>query len=399
MVFIMKININENYLNLKENYLFSDINKKVKKFKEENPDKNVIRLGIGDVTRPLPKVIVDAMVKASNEMLEKDTFRGYPPEAGYDFLREAIKNYYNRYNVSLNLNDIFVSDGAKSDMGNLLDIFGKNNILIPDPVYPVYLDTNIMSNNNVIFMKGNMENNFLPLPNKSLYGKSYIIYICSPNNPTGAAYNYDELKCFVDFAKETESLIIYDAAYEAFINESDIPHSIYEIDGAMDVAIEVASFSKFAGFTGIRCGYTVVPDGLNVNGVSLNKLWARRQSTKFNGVSYITQRAAEAALSDLGILECKKNLSYYMENALMLKEFFTKKGIWFCGGITSPYIWLKCPFNMTSWEFFDFLLLKCNVVGTPGSGFGSMGDGFFRITSFGTKEDTKEAIRRMDLVL
>ena len=399
MVFTMKININQNYLSLKESYLFSDINKKVKKYKEENPDKNIIRLGIGDVTRPLPKVIVDALVLASKEMGVKETFRGYPPESGYDFLKEAIKEYYKRIDVNLDLADIFVSDGAKSDMGNLLDIFSNNNILIPDPVYPVYVDTNIMSGNNITFIKGNMENKFLPLPNDTLYGKSYIIYICSPNNPTGASYNYDGLKKWVDFAKNTGSIIIYDAAYEAFISDSEIPHSIYEIDGASSCAIEVSSFSKFAGFTGIRCGYTIVPSSIEVQGVKLNKLWSRRQSTKFNGVSYITQRAAEAALSVEGINECMKNLSYYMENALMLKDFFTKKGIWYTGGITSPYIWLKCPNNMTSWEFFDFLLEKCNVVGTPGSGFGSMGEGFFRITSFGTKEDTKEAIRRMDLVL
>ena len=294
--------------------------------------------------------------------------------------------------------DIFISDGAKSDMGNLLDIFGKNNILIPDPVYPVYLDTNIMHNNNVIFIDGNKDNNFLPLPNDSLYGKSYIIYICSPNNPTGASYNKEQLKEWVSFAKKTESLIIYDAAYEAFI-DNDVPHSIYEIDGASSIAIEVASFSKFAGFTGIRCGYTIVPSSININGVLLNKLWKRRQSTKFNGVSYITQVAASVALTTEGIKECQKNLCYYKENARLLKEFFKKKGIWFSGGDNSPYIWLECPFGMSSWEFFQFLLEKCNVIGTPGVGFGKNGEGFFRITSFGTKEDTLEAIRRMDLVL
>lgn len=392
------ININTNYLNLKESYLFSDINKKIKEYKKTNPDAKIIRLGIGDVTLPLPKLIVDSMVKASQEMGVGDTFRGYPPEFGHDFLRNNVKDYYKRYNVDINLDDIFISDGAKSDMGNLLDIFGKNNILIPDPVYPVYLDTNIMHNNNVIFIDGNKDNNFLPLPNDSLYGKSYIIYICSPNNPTGASYNKEQLKEWVSFAKKTESLIIYDAAYEAFI-DNDVPHSIYEIDGASSIAIEVASFSKFAGFTGIRCGYTIVPSSININGVLLNKLWKRRQSTKFNGVSYITQVAASVALTSEGIKECQKNLCYYKENARLLKEFFKKKGIWFSGGDNSPYIWLECPFGMSSWEFFQFLLEKCNVIGTPGVGFGKNGEGFFRITSFGTKEDTLEAIRRMDLVL
>lgn len=392
------ININTNYLNLKESYLFSDINKKIKEYKKTNPDAKIIRLGIGDVTLPLPKLIVDSMVKASQEMGVKDTFRGYPPEFGHDFLRNNVKDYYKRYNVDIDLDDIFISDGAKSDMGNLLDIFGKNNILIPDPVYPVYLDTNIMHNNNVIFIDGNKDNNFLPLPNDSLYGKSYIIYICSPNNPTGASYNKEQLKEWVSFAKKTESLIIYDAAYEAFI-DNDVPHSIYEIDGASSIAIEVASFSKFAGFTGIRCGYTIVPSSININGVLLNKLWKRRQSTKFNGVSYITQVAASVALTTEGIKECQKNLCYYKENARLLKEFFKEKGIWFSGGDNSPYIWLECPFGMSSWEFFQFLLEKCNVIGTPGVGFGKNGEGFFRITSFGTKEDTLEAIRRMDLVL
>ena len=392
------ININTNYLNLKESYLFSDINKKIKEYKKTNPDAKIIRLGIGDVTLPLPKLIVDSMVKASQEMGVKDTFRGYPPEFGHDFLRNNVKTYYKRYNVDIDLDDIFISDGAKSDMGNLLDIFGKNNILIPDPVYPVYLDTNIMHNNNVVFIDGNKDNNFLPLPNDSLYGKSYIIYICSPNNPTGASYNKEQLKEWVSFAKKTESLIIYDAAYEAFI-DNDVPHSIYEIDGASSIAIEVASFSKFAGFTGIRCGYTIVPSSININGVLLNKLWKRRQSTKFNGVSYITQVAASVALTTEGIKECQKNLCYYKENARLLKEFFKKKGIWFSGGDNSPYIWLECPFGMSSWEFFQFLLEKCNVIGTPGVGFGKNGEGFFRITSFGTKEDTLEAIRRMDLVL
>lgn len=394
----MKIKANVNYLNLKESYLFSDINKKVKKYKEEHSDANIIRLGIGDVTRPLPKCIVDAMIKASNEMGVKETFRGYPPEFGYDFLREAIKNYYLRYNVKLNLADIFVSDGAKSDIGNMLDILGENNILIPDPVYPVYVDSNIMHNNKIYYLDGNKENNFLPLPT-NVKEMPYVIYICSPNNPTGASYNYNELKTWVDFAIKTGSLIIYDAAYEAFIDSNDIPHSIYEIEGARTCAIEICSFSKFAGFTGVRCGYTIVPEEIDADGVKLNKLWGRRQSTKFNGVSYITQKAAEAALSDEGIKACHENLNYYKENAKALAKLFTEKGIWFTGGITSPYIWLECPNNMESWDFFDYLLDKAHIVGTPGAGFGKNGNKYFRITSFGTHEATLEAIERLKKLL
>jgi len=393
----MKIKINDNFLNLEENYLFSDINKRVNKYKQNNPNADIIKLGIGDVTLPLPKIVVDALIKASNEMLSKDTFRGYPPEYGYDFLKEAIKNYYKRNGYDLDIESIFVSDGAKSDLGNLVDILGDNEIYIPNPVYPVYLDSNIMSGRNIKFLEGNELNNFKPMPD-GLDSNPKIIYLCSPNNPTGATYNYNELKKWVDYAYKTESLIIYDSAYEAFIID-DSPRSIYEIPNAKYVAIEVSSLSKMAGFTGVRCGYTIIPLELKTNDISLNKLWKRRQATKFNGVSYPVQRAAEAALSIEGVKECHKNLDVYKLNAKLLSDLFDKKGIWYSGGKNSPYIWLKCPNNMKSFEFFDFLLEKANIVGTPGVGFGKFGEGYFRLTSFNTTENTLKAISILNKIL
>lgn len=393
----MKIKINDNFLNLEENYLFSDINKRVIKYKEKNPNADIIKLGIGDVTLPLPKIVVAALIKASNEMLSKDTFRGYPPEYGYDFLKEAIKNYYKRNGYNLDIESIFVSDGAKSDLGNLVDILGDNEIYIPNPVYPVYLDSNIMSGRNIKFLEGNELNNFKPMPDR-LDNNPKIIYLCSPNNPTGATYNYNELKAWVDYAYKTESLIIYDSAYEAFIVD-DSPRSIYEIPNAKYVAIEVSSLSKMAGFTGIRCGYTIIPLELKTNDISINKLWKRRQATKFNGVSYPVQRAAEAALSIEGVKECHNNLEVYKLNAKLLSDLFDKKGIWYSGGKNSPYIWLKCHNNMKSFEFFDFLLEKANIVGTPGVGFGKFGEGYFRLTSFNTTENTLKAIERLNKIL
>ncbi len=393
----MKIKVNENFKNIKESYLFSDIAKKVKSYQEAHKDAKIIRLGIGDVTLPLPKIVADAMVKASEEMSVKETFRGYPPEYGYDFLKEAVVNYYGRNKINLNLDDVFISDGAKSDLGNIVDILGDNEIYIPDPVYPVYVDSNIMSGRKINLILGSKENNFLPLP-YGLKCEGAVIYLCSPNNPTGALYNYEELTKWVNFALETGSLIIYDSAYEAFIN-GDYPRSIYAIEGARKCAIEISSLSKVAGFTGTRCGWTIVPKELTSGDTSLNKLWARRQATKFNGVSYPVQRAAEAALSVEGMAECKKNIEYYMENARMLSELFKEKNIYFTGGVNSPYIWLKCPNNMSSWEFFDFLLEEANIVGTPGAGFGKMGEGYFRLTSFGTHEATKEAVERLRKLL
>lgn len=393
----MNIKVNENFDNINESYLFSTINEKIKEFKKTNSNADIIRLGIGDVTLPLSNVVVKALEKASLEMGKKETFRGYPPEYGYDFLKEAIKNYYSRFNVNVDLDAIFCSDGAKSDLGNIVDIFGDNDIYIPNPVYPVYMDSNIMAGRRVHFMNGNEKNGFLPMPGKKL--NNGIYYLCSPNNPCGTAYSYEELKKWVDYAIETESLIIYDSAYEAFISDKNLAHSIYEIEGAKKCCIEVCSFSKQAGFTGLRCGFTIIPLELNSNGYSLNKLWRRRQATKFNGVSYPVQRAAEAALSIEGIKECKNNIDYYMENARMLSELFDEKHIYYTGGKSSPYIWFKCPNGMKSWDFFDYLLVNANVVGTPGEGFGSEGEGYFRITSFNTHEKTKEAIERLRKIL
>lgn len=385
------MNINENYLNLEESYLFSTVAKKVNEFIQNNPDKKVIRLGIGDVTLPLCKVVIEAMHKAVDEMAKKETFRGYGPEQGYDFLREKVQGYYKKRNVELELDEIFISDGAKSDIGNILDIFSKDNvILVPDPVYPVYVDTNIMAGRKVIFANANEENGFLPLPDNNQ--KADIIYICSPNNPTGAVYNREQLKKWVDYAIKNNAIILFDAAYECFISDESLPRSIFEIEGAKNCAIEFCSLSKTAGFTGTRCGYTIVPKLLG----KLNKFWLRRQTTKFNGVPYIIQRGAEAVFTEKGLDEIKENINYYKENAKIISETLDRCNIWHAGGKHSPYIWLKCPNNMKSWEFFDLLLEKIQVVGTPGSGFGKNGEGFFRLTSFGSKENTIEAMKRFE---
>ena len=393
----MKIKLNDNFNNVKESYLFSDINKRVNEYKAKNPNCDIVRLGIGDVTLPLPSIVVDVMVKASKEMLNKDTFRGYPPEYGYDFLKEAVKKYYKRNGTDIDIDSIFISDGAKSDLGNIVDILGDNDIYIPNPVYPVYLDSNIMSGRNIHYIIGRKENNFLPMPDE-LDDKEKVIYLCSPNNPTGATYNYDELKKWVDYANKTGSLIIYDAAYEAFIKDGS-PRSIYQIEGAKSVAVEISSLSKMAGFTGVRCGYSIFPQELMVGDRSLNKLWKRRQATKFNGVSYPVQRAAEAALSEEGVKACQENLKTYYENAKLLCELFDRKKIWYSGGKNSPYIWLKCPNNMKSFDFFDYLLENANIVGTPGVGFGTYGEGYFRLTSFASKENTLKAIERLEKLL
>lgn len=391
--------INQNYLNLKESYLFSDIAKKTAAFKASNPDADIIRLGIGDVTLPLCTAVVDAFDAAVKEMSQKDTFRGYGPEQGYDFLRDAIRDYYEAEDdVELDSSEIFISDGAKSDLGNILDIFDKDNsVLVPDPVYPVYVDTNIMDGREIKYISGNAENGFLPLPNNSL--KADIIYICSPNNPTGAAYDHDGLKKWVDFARENNSVILYDAAYEAFVSSKELVRSIYEIEGARECAIEFASFSKIAGFTGTRCGWTIVPKELEFDGVKLSKLWLRRQTTKFNGVSYPVQRAAAAVFTKEGLMQVRANINYYKQNAKTITDALDKLGIWYTGGVNSPYIWLRCPNGMGSWEFFDLLLTKANVVGTPGAGFGQMGEGYFRLTAFGDHERTKEAANRIVNIL
>ena len=393
----LQIKVNENFFNVKKNYLFSEIAKRVSAYSAEHPEAKIVRLGIGDVTLPLSPVVVEAMKKAADEMGDAATFRGYAPEYGYDFLRGAIAEYYKKFPVDLNAEEIFVSDGAKSDVGNIVDILGDNEILIPDPVYPVYLDSNIMSGRKVSFLKGNHKNGFLPLPD-GVAEKPYVIYLCSPNNPTGAVYNRDGLKKWIDFANKTGSLIIFDSAYEAFIS-GDYPHSIYEIEGARSCAVEICSFSKTAGFTGTRCAWSVFPDELTVGENKLSYLWSRRQATKFNGVPYVVQRAAEAALSAEGQAQCREAVSYYMENARIIGEVLKKKGIEFTGGENSPYLWLKCPNGMGSWEFFDFLLNKAQVVGTPGAGFGEAGEGYFRLTSFGSRESTLEAAERLNKLL
>lgn len=390
--------VNRNYDNLKESYLFYTISEKVKEFRQKNPDADIIRLGIGDVTLPLPPVCVEAMKKACDEMGTASGFRGYGPYEGYDFLRNAIAGHYKSFGVDIDPCEIYVSDGAKSDIGNILDIFSKDNtVLVTDPVYPVYVDTNIMDGRKVVLAPSGMENGFLPLPDESV--DADIIYLCSPNNPTGAVYNREGLKKWVDYAIDRDAVILFDAAYEAFISSPELPHSIFEIEGSEKCAIEFCSFSKTAGFTGTRCGYCVIPSGLERDGASLGSMWLRRQSTKYNGTPYIIQRGAEAAYSPEGRRQTAEMISYYMNNARTLAAAFDSLGIYYTGGINSPYIWFRCPHGMKSWEFFDYLLEKAHVVGTPGVGFGSCGEGFFRMTAFGTAESTAEAAERMKLLL
>lgn len=394
---------NENFLELKESYLFSEVAKRVSTFKEKHPERSVIRLGIGDVTLPLGKAVVEAMHRAADEMGKAETFRGYGPEQGYDFLRKAIAGHYRSFGVELDIDEIFVSDGAKSDTGNITDLFGRDNtVLIPDPVYPVYVDTNTMNSRNIVYINGTAENDFLPMPDRSIHAD--IIYICSPNNPTGACYNKAQLREWVDYALENDAVILFDSAYESFVSDSSLPHSIYEIEGAESCAVEFCSLSKTAGFTGTRCGYTIVPKAItsvSADGreMSLNKMWNRRQCTKFNGVPYVIQRAAEAVFSEEGMEEAKAMTDAYMQNARIISDTMEELGIRYTGGINSPYIWFECPFGMNSWDFFDFLLEKAGVVGTPGAGFGSNGDNWFRLTAFNSKENTVEAMERFRSLL
>ena len=392
----MSATINQNYLKLNESYLFAEIARRIREWQSAHPElsSQLIRMGIGDVTRPLPKTVVDAMVKAAQEMGMAETFRGYGPEQGYDFLKTAIQSYYKKFGVQLALDEIFISDGAKSDLGNILDLFDeKNTVLVTDPVYPVYVDTNMMSGRKIVYAMSSEENGFLPLPAPEY--RADIIYLCSPNNPTGAVYDREGLTKWVRFAQENNAILLFDAAYECFVT-GDLPHSIYEIPGARDVAIEFCSFSKKAGFTGTRCGYTVVPDTLKREGASLNKMWLRRQTTKFNGVSYITQRGAEAVFTEAGEREIEENLQYYRDNASIITETMDRLHIYYTGGKNSPYIWLKCPGDMDSWSFFDKLLNEAYVVGTPGAGFGKSGEKFFRLTAFSTHENTREAMARFE---
>ena len=405
------IKINENFLELQESYLFATIGRKVAEYSKEHPDKKIIKLGIGDVTRPIPSAILDAMHKAVDEMGFSETFRGYGPEQGYDFLREKIRDYdYKARGVNIDIDEIFVSDGAKCDCGNIVDIFAKDNVVaITDPVYPVYLDTNVMSGRsgkfnketgkyeNIVYIPATSENGFMPRFPKE---KVDMIYLCYPNNPTGTTLTKEELKVWVDYAKENKAIILFDSAYEAYISEEDVPHTIYEIEGAKDVAIEFRSYSKTAGFTGLRCAYVVIPKclkGYTENGeeVALNPLWNRRTCTKFNGVSYVTQKGAEATYSEEGREQIEENIKYYKENARIIKKGLEDAGYTTFGGVNSPYVWLKLPEGVKSWDFFDKLLTEANVVGTPGVGFGPSGEGYFRLTGFGTKENTLEAIERI----
>ncbi len=398
--------INENYLKLQGSYLFSEIAKRVAAYKEAHPEADVIRLGIGDVTQPIAPAIIEALHKAVDEMGTPEGFRGYGPEQGYEFLRQAIvKNDYLARGCDISPEEIFVSDGAKCDVGNIQEIFGTDNtVAVCDPVYPVYVDTNVMAGrtgqfnpvtggfDKLIYMPCTAENGFSPkLPEQA----PDLIYLCFPNNPTGAAIRKDALQAWVDYANKNGSVILYDAAYEAYISEEGVPHSIYECEGARGCAIEMHSFSKNAGFTGLRLGYTVIPKDLVCNGTSLHSLWERRHGTRYNGAPYIVQRAGEAVYSEAGKAQLRKQVAYYMENARMIRDGLAQAGFTAYGGVNAPYIWLKTPEGMTSWDFFDRLLNEVQVVGTPGSGFGASGEGYFRLTAFGTHENTREAIKRI----
>ena len=389
--------INRNFDNLVPNYLFAEIAKRTNAYIAAHPDQKVIKLGIGDVTLPLAPVVVDALKAGADEMGVKETFKGYPDYEGYAFVREAIAGYYKRFGVSVAPDEIFVSDGAKSDTGNIGDIFGTDNVvLVTDPVYPVYVDSNIMAGRRIVYAPSTAENGFCAMPDPSVHAD--IIYLCSPNNPTGAAYTADQLRVWIDYAKANDAIILYDAAYEAFITD-DCPRSIFAIKGARECAIEFCSLSKTAGFTGTRCGYTVIPKELERDGHNIYKLWYRREATKFNGVSYPVQCAAAAVFSEEGQRQIRENLSYYQENARIIASAMDELGVYYTGGKNSPYIWLKCPDGMGSWEFFDYLLNNAQVVGTPGEGFGECGRGYFRLTSFGDRNNTVEAVERIKALL
>lgn len=392
--------LNEHYQDLKESYLFAEIAHRVAAYEAEHPDSKIIRLGIGDVTLPLGDLAIKGLHEGVDAMASAETFKGYGPEQGYGFLRDAISAYYARNGVSVDAADIFISDGAKSDTGNISELFDNDNvILIPDPVYPVYVDSNIMNGKKVTYLSGNAENNFLPMPDPSVHAD--IIYLCSPNNPTGAVYNKEQLKEWVDYALANNAVTLFDSAYEAFISDPELPRSIYAIEGAKKCAIEFCSLSKTAGFTGTRCGYTVVPRELvftasNGQEMSLHAMWNRRQSTKFNGTSYIIQKGAAAVFTEEGMAQCRENIAYYQENARIIADTLKRRNIRFFGGVHSPYIWFECPDGMESWEFFDYLLNNAQVVGTPGAGFGENGKNYFRLTSFNNHENTIAAMKRFE---
>ncbi|MBO7333894.1 MAG: LL-diaminopimelate aminotransferase [Lachnospiraceae bacterium] len=388
---------NKNYADLKDSYLFFNIAGKVKEYSEKHPDDHILRLGIGDVSLPLCDTVIESLHKGVDDQSVKERFHGYMPEVGADFLREKIKAYYGKRNVVLDADEVFVSSGASDELGDILDLFDRSNsALVIEPAYPAYVDANIIAGRKIVHLESGRADNFLPMPDEKL--SADILYICSPNNPTGAVYTKEGLKAWVDYANRHGSVILFDAAYEAFIEE-DRPHSIFEIEGARTCAIEICSLSKTAGFTGTRLGYTVIPKDLVREGMSLNKMWVRNRTTKTNGVSYIIQRGGEAVFTDEGQKQIKENIKVYKDNAKVLMKALDEIGIWYCGGKNAPYIWLECPDKMGSWEFFDLLLNKLQIVGTPGEGFGKCGEGFFRFSTFGDPADTIEAARRLKTLL
>lgn len=385
---------NMHYADLKDSYLFYNIAQKTKKYLEENPEKHLYRMGIGDVSLPLCEAVIKALHEGVEDQAKKDSFHGYMPECGAPFLRETIAEYYGRRNVELSAEEVFVSSGASDELGDILDLFDRSSsALVIEPAYPAYVDANVIAGRKIVHLSSGKENGFLPSPDENT--KADILYICSPNNPTGAVFSRSQLKQWVDFANENGSVILFDGAYEAFIEDEDLPHSIYEIDGAKNCAIEICSLSKTAGFTGTRLGYTVIPKNLVRNGMNFNDMWVRNRTTKTNGVSYIIQKGGAAVFTEEGQKQIHSNIGIYKNNAKVLMKALDELGIWYCGGKNAPYIWMRCPDGMGSWEFFDYLLKEIQVVGTPGEGFGACGEGYFRFSTFGSPEDTKEAARRL----
>ncbi len=385
---------NTNYKNLKDSYLFYNIAQKTKAYLEKNPDKKLLRLGIGDVSLPLCDAVIKELHNAVDDQAAKENFHGYMPECGAPFLREVIADYYKKRGVKLSPDEVFVSSGASDELGDILDLFDKNSsCLVIEPAYPAYVDANVMAGRKIVHLSSSKENGFLPEPNENV--KADILYICSPNNPTGAVFSRNQLQAWVDFANENGSVILFDAAYEAFIEDGNLPHSIFELDGAESCAIEICSLSKTAGFTGTRLGYTIISKSLIRDGISFNDMWVRNRTTKTNGVSYIIQKGGAAVFTDEGQKQIHENIKIYKNNAKVLMEALDECGIWYTGGKNAPYIWFKCPNGMGSWEFFDYLLTEAQIVGTPGEGFGSCGEGYFRFSTFGSVEDTLEAAKRL----
>ena len=385
---------NMHYSELKDSYLFYNIAQKTKAYVEQHPGVKLLRMGIGDVSLPLCDAVIKALHEAVDDQASKSSFHGYMPECGASFLRDTIAKYYENRGVSLSSDEVFVSSGASDELGDILDLFERSgSALVIEPAYPAYVDANVMAGRKIVHLASGEENSFLPEPSEEI--KADLLYICSPNNPTGAVFSRNQLQAWVDFANENGSVILFDAAYEAFIEDETLPHSIYELDGAKTCAIEICSLSKTAGFTGTRLGYTVIPKALNRNGMNLNEMWVRNRTTKTNGVSYIIQKGGAAVFTEEGQMQVHENIQIYKNNAKVLMEALDKLGIWYCGGKNAPYIWMKCPNGMGSWDFFDYLLHEIQVVGTPGEGFGACGEGYFRFSTFGSPEDTKEAAERL----